>query len=121
MKENIVNELSCTKNCEKVKILIDEFETCLGIKKTETGNCELNDDDQKSETRTIKRRCAWCGKILGEKLAEGSGVKYGDITDGMCDNCQDEFRLEGIARSVPYGNINSFNDISCGFYTLAGC
>jgi hypothetical protein len=94
MKENIVNKLSCTKNCEKVRILIDEFETSLGIKKTETGNCDLNNDDQKLETRTIKRRCAWCGKILGEKLAEGSGVKYGDITDGMCDNCQDEFRLD---------------------------
>lgn len=31
----------------------------------------------------LKIKCAWCGKIIGEK--EGEGVE--GTTDGICDDC----------------------------------
>ncbi len=40
------------------------------------------------------RRCAWCGCELGEKPAEGVALKYGNQTDGMCDECEIKFRKE---------------------------
>jgi len=31
----------------------------------------------------MKVRCAWCGRITGEK----EGGKSEDVTDGICDDC----------------------------------
>ena len=74
--QGYLERLSCKEQCEKVNFLLDELEMEMG------------------KTIMIERRCAWCGCSLGEKPADGSAMKYGNVTDGMCDECQVKFRCE---------------------------
>lgn len=82
-----IEKMSCAEQCKNIDDLLNELEADLGIRRPSAG-------DQGTKARMIKRQCAWCGKSMGEKPANGAAMKYGNITDGMCSSCQSEFYLE---------------------------
>ena len=49
--------------------------------------------EQQDEKAKMKRICAWCGKVMGEKDAEGL---EGEDTHGICDECLAKLNEEGL-------------------------
>ncbi|GAJ04496.1 unnamed protein product [marine sediment metagenome] len=43
----------------------------------------------------MKRVCAWCGKVLGDK----KGGAKGDITHGICKACEAKYLTLGYRQS----------------------